>query len=110
MAMISKTANQPMEQKASYAKVSDTVMGGTERSKFTGSNDTRSTGMSGQTKMLKEAPGLINQGPDTMDTSGDAKEFVSGGSQTVHACSGFEFWQSERECLGEYCRNEVERS
>ena len=24
--------------------------------------------------MLKEAPGLINQGPDTMDTSGDAKE------------------------------------
>ena len=31
MAMINKTAKQPMEQKASYAKVSDTVMGGTER-------------------------------------------------------------------------------
>ena len=82
MAMINKIAKQPMEQKASYAKVSDTVMGGTERSKFTGSNDTRSTGMSGQTKMLKEAPGLIGQGPDTMDTSGDASEFVSGGPKS----------------------------
>ena len=28
--------------------------------------------MTGQTKMLKEAPGLIAQGPDTMDISGDA--------------------------------------
>ena len=83
MAMISKTANQPMEQKASYAKVSDTVMGGTERSKFTGSNDTRSTGMSGQTKMLKEAPGLINQGPDTMDIAGNhGAQYVSGGPKS----------------------------
>ena len=82
MAMIKKTAKQPMEQKASYAKVSDTAGGGTQRTGFTGSNAPRGAGMSGQTKMLKEAPGLINQGPDTMDTSGDAKEFVSGGPKS----------------------------
>ena len=83
MAMIKKTAKQPMEQKASYAKVSDTVMGGTERSKFTGSNDTRSTGMSGQTKMLKEAKGLIDQGPDTMDIAGNhGAQYVSGGPKS----------------------------
>ena len=82
MAMINKTAKQPMEQKASYAKVSDAAGGGTERSKFTGSSDPRKTGMTGQTKMLKEAPGLISQGPDTMDTSGDAGEFVSGGPKS----------------------------
>ena len=80
--MINKTAKQPMEQKASYAKVSDAAGGGTERSKFTGSSDPRKTGMTGQTKMLKEAPGLISQGPDTMDTSGDAGEFVSGGPKS----------------------------
>jgi len=88
MAMISKNAKQPMEQKASYAKVSDTVGGGTERSKFTGSTDPRKTGMTGQTKMLKEAPGLISQGPDTMDTSGDASEFVSGGPKSGGNMSG----------------------
>ena len=82
MAMINKTAKQPMEQKASYAKVSDTAGGGTQRTGFTGSNDPRGAGMSGQTKMLKEAPGLIGQGPDTMDTSGDASEFVSGGPKS----------------------------
>ena len=82
MAMINKTAKQPMEQKASYAKVSDTAGGGTQRTGFTGSNDPRGAGMSGQTKMLKEAKGLIDQGPDTMDTSGDASEFVSGGPKS----------------------------
>ena len=82
MAMIKKTAKQPMEQKASYAKVSDTAGGGSQRTGFTGSNDPRGAGMSGQTKMLKEAPGLIGQGPDTMDTSGDASEFVSGGPKS----------------------------
>ena len=51
MAMISKTANQPMEQKASYGKVSDIAGGGTQRTGFTGSNDPRSqkAGMTGQT-------------------------------------------------------------
>ena len=83
MAMISKNAKQPMEQKASYAKVSDTVGGGTERSKFTGSTDPRKTGMTGQTKMLKEAPGLIGQGPDTMDLSAKyGDKYVSGGPKS----------------------------
>ena len=82
MAMINKTAKQPMEQKASYAKVSDTAGGGSQRTGFTGSNDPRGAGMSGQTKMLKEAKGLIDQGPDTMDISGDASEFVSGGPKS----------------------------
>ena len=36
MAMINKTAKQPMEQKASYAKVSDTAGGGTQRPGCTG--------------------------------------------------------------------------
>ena len=82
MAIISKTAKQPMEGKASYARVSGAPGGGTERSKFTGSNDVRKTGMTGQTNQLKEAPGLIDQGPVTMDTSGDASEFVSGGPKS----------------------------
>ena len=82
MAMISKTAKQPMEQKASYASVSGPAQGGTQRTSYQGSNDPRKAGMSGQTKMLKDAKGLIDQGPDTMDTSGDAGEFVSGGPKS----------------------------
>lgn len=81
--MINKTAKQPMEQKASYAKVSDAAGGGTERSKFTGSSDSRSTGMTGQTKMLKEAKGLIDQGPDTMDVANNhGGQYVSGGPKS----------------------------
>lgn len=82
MAMISKTAKQPMEGKASYAKVTDAAMGGTTRSKFTGSSDSRKTGATGQNNMMKATEGYINQGPDTMDTSGDASEFVSGGPKS----------------------------
>ena len=82
MAMINKTAKQPMEQKAGYAKVSSTAGGGIQRTSFTGSNDPRKASMPGQTKMLKEAKGLIDQGPDTMDTSGDARGFVSGGPKS----------------------------
>ena len=83
MAMINKTAKQPMEQKASYAKVSDTAGGGTQRTGFTGSNDPRGAGMSGQTKMLKEAKGLIDQGPDTMDLSAKyGDKYVSGGPKS----------------------------
>ena len=82
MAMINKIAKQPMEQKASYAKVSDKAGGGIQRTSFTGSSDPRGANMPGQTKMLKEAKGLIDQGPDTMDTSGDASEFVSGGPKS----------------------------
>lgn len=82
MAMISKTAKQPMEGKASYAKVSGAPGGGTERSKFTGSADSRKTGATGQNNMMKATEGYINQGPDTMDTSGDASEFVSGGPKS----------------------------
>ena len=85
MAMINKTAKQPMEQKASYAKVSDIAGGGTQRSGFTGSNDprTQKAGMTGQTKKLKEAPGLIAQGPDTMDISAKyGEQYVSGGPKS----------------------------
>ena len=83
MAMIKKTAKQPMEQKASYAKVSATAGGGSQRTGFTGSNDPRGAGMSGQTKMLKEAKGLIDQGPDTMDIAGNhGAQYVSGGPKS----------------------------
>jgi len=82
MAMISKTAKQPMEGKASYAKVTGAPMGGTTRSKFTGSADSRKTGATGQNNMMKATEGYINQGPETMDTSGDASEFVSGGPKS----------------------------
>ena len=74
--------NLELQDSKEKAKVSDVVGGGTERSKFTGSSDVRKTGMTGQTKQLKEAPGLIDQGPVTMDTSGDASEFVSGGPKS----------------------------
>lgn len=82
MAMISKTAKQPMAGKASAAGVASAPMGGTTRSKFTGSADARKTGMTGQNNMMKATEGYINQGPDTMDTSGDASEFVSGGPKS----------------------------
>ena len=82
MAMISKNAKQPMEQKASYAHPSGAPGGGTERSTFTGSSDSRKTGATGSNVMLKKAKGYIDQGPDTMDTSGDASEFVSGGPKS----------------------------
>ena len=83
MAMIKKTAKQPMEQKASYAKVSDTAGGGSQRTGFTGSNDPRGAGMSCQTKMLKEAKGLIDQGPATMDIAGThGAQYVSGGPKS----------------------------
>ena len=63
MAMINKTAKQPMEQKASYAKVSDTAGGGTQRTGFT--------------------KGLIDQGPDTMDLSAKyGDQYVSGGPKS----------------------------
>ena len=91
MAMISKTAKQPMEQKASYGKVSDIAGGGTQRTGFTGSNDPRSqkAGMTGQTKMLKEAPGLIAQGPDTMDISAKyGEQYVSGGPKASGSAGG----------------------
>jgi len=88
MAMISKTAKQPMAGKASGAAVSDAPMGGTTRSKFTGTSDTRKTGMTGQNNMMKATEGYINQGPDTMDTSGDAREFVSGGPKSGGNMSG----------------------
>tara|TARA_Y100000385_G_C12906673_1_gene556608 strand:- start:134 stop:466 length:333 start_codon:yes stop_codon:yes gene_type:complete len=88
MAMINKKAKQPMEQKASYAKVSDAAGGGTQRTGFTGSSDPRGAGMLGQTKMLKDAKGYIDQGPDTMDTSGDARGFVSGGPKSAGSAGG----------------------
>ena len=88
MAMISKTAKQPMAGKASAAGVAGAPMGGTTRSNFTGSSDTRKTGMTGQNNMMKATEGYINQGPDTMDTSGDASEFVSGGPKSGGNMSG----------------------
>jgi len=88
MAMINKNAKQPMEQKASYAKVSDAPGGGTARTSFTGSNDPRGAGMPGQNNMLKAAKGYIDQGPDTMDISGDASEFVSGGPKSGGSMGG----------------------
>jgi hypothetical protein len=82
MAMINKKAKQPMEQKASYAQVSDAPGGGTARTSFTGSSDPRKAGSAGSNIMLKKAKGYIDQGPNTMDTSGDASEFVSGGPKS----------------------------
>lgn len=79
MAMISKTAKQPMAGKASAAAVTGAPMGGTTRSQFTGTSDSRKTGAPNRNNMMKATEGYINQGPDTMDTSGDASEFVSGG-------------------------------
>ena len=79
MAMISKQAKQPMEGKSSAAGVAGAPGGGTTRSKFTGSSDSRKTGSTGQTNLMKATEGYINQGPNTMDTSGDARQFVSGG-------------------------------
>tara|TARA_Y100001938_G_C7964646_1_gene366161 strand:- start:114 stop:455 length:342 start_codon:yes stop_codon:yes gene_type:complete len=90
MAMISKKAKQPMEQKASYGKVSDIAGGGTSRPSFTGSSDprTQKAGMTGQTKMLKEAKGVIDQGPETMDISAKyGEQYVSGGPK-AHGSAG----------------------
>ena len=82
MAMINKNAKQPMESKAGSMHPSGGPMGGTGRTSFTGSSDPRKSGNVGNNNMLKNAPGLISQGPDTMDTSGDAREFVSGGPKS----------------------------
>ena len=82
MAMISKTAKQPMAGKASAMGPAGAPGGGTTRSKFTGTSDSRKTGTPNRNNMMKATEGYINQGPDTMDTSGDARQFVSGGPKS----------------------------
>ena len=82
MAMISKTAKQPMAGKASAMGPAGAPGGGTTRSKFTGTSDSRKTGTPNRNNMMKATEGYINQGPDTMDTSGDARSFVSGGPKS----------------------------
>jgi hypothetical protein len=88
MAMISKTAKQPMAGKASAANAAGAPQGGTTRSKFTGTSDSRKTGTPNRNNMMKATEGYINQGPDTMDTSGDARGFVSGGPKSGGNMSG----------------------
>ena len=71
-----------MAGKASAMGPAGAPGGGTTRSKFTGTSDSRKTGTPNRNNMMKATEGYINQGPDTMDTSGDARQFVSGGPKS----------------------------
>lgn len=54
--------------------------GGTARTSFTGSSDTRPAGAPNSNKKLKDAPGYVDQGPVNHDHSDNhGASFVSGG-------------------------------
>lgn len=70
MAMISKTVTgsaEDMKYVKNAKNYPKSAMGGTERTSFTGSNDTRSAGSPGPNNMLKDVEGYVNQGPVMMD-------------------------------------------
>lgn len=55
-------------------------MGGTNRTSFAGSNDTRPAGNVNSNKKLKDAPGYVDQGPVSHDHSDNhGAKFVNGG-------------------------------
>jgi len=54
--------------------------GGTQRTSFTGSNDTRPAGDDRPNRKLKAARGYVDQGPVTMDVANNyGAQFVNGG-------------------------------
>lgn len=55
--------------------------GGTERGSFKGSNDTRAAGDVRANKLLKDAPGYIDQGPVTMGDTDYGKQFTNKGDR-----------------------------
>ena len=72
MAMISKTVTgsaEDMKYVKNAKNYPKSAMGGTERTSFTGSNDTRAAGAPGPNNMLQDAEGYVNQGPEMMNVT-----------------------------------------
>ena len=55
--------------------------GGTQRPKFTGSNDTRSAGDAGPNIVLKTSPGYIDQGAELMGDTSFSRSFTKPGNR-----------------------------
>lgn len=55
--------------------------GGTSRTAFAGSNDTRSTGTVNSNKLLKAAEGYINQGPENIGDTSHSRSFTKAGNR-----------------------------
>lgn len=83
MAMIKKTVTGSAEDLKAIknAKAGTGVAtGGTQRTSFKGSNDTRSSGKATANKTMKKANGYVDQGPVTSDLSNDnGKKYTNGG-------------------------------
>ena len=85
MAMIKKTAPgsaEAMKAVKNGKNASKTPKGGTQRTSFTGSSDSRSgAGAASGKQYLKNAPGLIDDGPVMMETQNGKQpnNTVSGG-------------------------------
>lgn len=58
-----------------------TAKGGTKRTKFTGSNDTRPAGPASSNRVLKSSPGYIDQGPVTSGDTSWARKFNKPGKR-----------------------------
>lgn len=61
-----------------YPKV---ATGGTGRTKFTGSNDTRPAGDAGPNQVLKSAPGYIDQGAEYIGDTSHSRSFTKPGNR-----------------------------
>lgn len=72
MAMIRKEVTgsaQDMKLVKNVKNAPKGPMGGTQRTSFKGSNDTRSAGNAGPGVGMKPVEGYVNQGPEMMDVS-----------------------------------------
>ena len=88
MAMISKTVTgsaEDMKYVKNAKNYPKSAMGGTTRTSFTGSSDTRAAGAPGPNNMLKDAEGYVNQGPEMMDIT---KGYQGGNNESTGPKAG----------------------